>query len=140
MANGDAFTDYLSGSGWGSLSPAVGQMVLQELPQAAYFSSPMGQQFGAASPRRSRYMQNAYSDVYGQYLGEIGRAFREGQAPATFMDFLETDPWTQRYSQLPQYERGVTQTATNPRTRFIFYYCLLKNKDKDSEKLIDQGN
>ena len=66
MANGDAFTDYLSGSGWGSLSPAVGQM-------------------------------------------------------ATFMDFLETDPWTQRYSQLPQYERGVTQTATNPRTRFIFY-------------------
>ena len=121
MANGDAFTDYLSGSGWGSLSPAVGQMVLQELPQAAYFSSPVGQQFGAASPRRSRYMQNAYSDVYGQYLGEIGRAFREGQAPATFMDFLETDPWTQRYSQLPQYERGVTQTATNPRTRFIFY-------------------
>ena len=121
MANGDAFTDYLSGSGWGSLSPAVGQMVLQELPQAAYFSSPMGQQFGAESPRRSRYMQNAYNDVYGQYLGEIGRSFREGQAPATFMDFLETDPFTKVYSQLPQYERGVTQTMTNPRTRFIFY-------------------
>ena len=129
MANGDVFTDYLSGSGWGSLSPAVGQMVLAQLPQAAYFSSPTGMSFTGAdpstgktgSPRRSRYMQRAYGDVYNQYLGEIGRSFREGQEPATFMDFLETDPWTQRYSQLPQYERGVTQTATNPRTRFIFY-------------------
>ena len=121
MANGDAFTDYLSGSGWGSLSPAVGQMVLAQLPQAAYFSSPTGEAFGSQSPRRSRYMQRAYQDIYSDYLGEIGRSFRQGEAPATFMDYLETDPWTQRYGQLPQFERGVTQQFTNPRTRFIFY-------------------
>ncbi len=52
---------------------------------------------------------------------EIGRSLREGQTPATFKDFLGTDPFTKRYSQLPQFERGVTQTMTNPRTRFIFY-------------------
>ncbi len=39
----------------------------------------------------------------------------------TFEDYLKDDPFTKVYSQLPQYERGVTQTTTNPRTRFIFY-------------------
>ena len=121
MANGDSFTNYLANNGWGAFSPAIGQMALAQLPQAAYFSAGAGEQFGAQSPRRSRYMQNAYQDVYSDYLGNIGRSLRQGQAPATFQDYLETDPWTKRYSQLPQYERGVTQQFTNPRTRFIFY-------------------
>jgi hypothetical protein len=114
MANGNAFTDFLANGDWGSL-------LLTQMPQAAYYSSPAGQQFGQASPRRGRYYQQAYQDVYGQYLGELGTALREGREPARFQDFLETDPWTARYGQLPQYERGVTRTYTDPRTRFIFY-------------------
>ena len=115
MANGNAFTDFLANSDWGS-------MLLSQLPQATYYSSPMGQQFGAASPRRGRYFQQAYNDVYSQYMGNIGTALREGRAPSSFQEYLETeDPWTARYSQLPQYERGVTRTYTDPRTRFIFY-------------------
>lgn len=114
MANGNAFTDFLANSDWGSL-------LLTQMPQAAYYSSPAGQQFGQASPRRGRYYQQAYQDVYGQYLGELGTALREGREPARFQDFLESDPWTARYGQLPQYERGVTKTYSDPRTRFIFY-------------------
>ena len=109
----NAFTDFLANSDWGS-------MLLSQLPQAAYFSSPTGQEFGS-SPRRGRYFQQAYNDVYSQYMGNIGSSMRSGQAPATFQEFLQTDPWTKRYGQLPQFERGVTKTYTDPRTRFIFY-------------------
>jgi len=97
------------------------QSLLASIPQAAYYSSPAGQAFGGQSPRQGRYFQQAYQDVYGQYLGELGRSLREGTAPTSFMDYLETDPWTRRYGQLPQYERGVTKSYTDPRTRFIFY-------------------
>lgn len=118
MPNGDnPFRDYLAGGGnWGSL-------LLTQMPQAAYFSSPAGLGFGAGSPRRGRYFQQAYQDVYSDYLGMLGTSLRGGQEqePATFQGFLETDPWTRRYGQLPQYERGVTRTYTDPRTRFIFY-------------------
>jgi len=123
----NASSDYLAdyGGGWGS-------MLLSQVPQAEYFSSPAAQQFmqtpmgrargtGAVSPRRRRYFQQAYQDVYGDYLGAFGTELRAGRQPATFDEFLDTDPWTKRYSQLPQYERGVTKTYTDPRTRFIFY-------------------
>ncbi len=118
MANGNnPFLDYLSGAGdWGSL-------LLTQLPQAAYYSSPAGTQFGGQSPRQGRYFQQAYQDVYSDYLGQLGSALRSGQEqePRSFQEFLETDPWTARYGRLPQYERGVTRAYTDPRTRFIFY-------------------
>jgi hypothetical protein len=38
------------------------------------------------------------------------------------MDYLETDPWTKRYSSLPQSARGVTGMGSNPRTRFLFNF------------------
>ena len=115
MANGNAFTDFLANSDWGSL-------MLGQMPGATYYSDPRGQQFAAQSPRQGRYFQQAYQDVYNQYLGNIGTALRAGQEPASFRQFLESeDPWTARYGRLPQYERGVTKTYTDPRTRFIFY-------------------
>lgn len=114
MANGNGFTDFLANSDWGS-------MLLSYLPQAAYYSSPAGSQFGEASPRRGRYVQQAYGDIYSDYLGAMGTSLRGGQEPTSFLQFLETDPWTKRYGQLPQYERGVTKTYSDPRTRFIFY-------------------
>jgi hypothetical protein len=119
MANGDSFTDYLASNQWGSLSPAIGKMAREQMPQAQYFD--YVQQMPQVGARRSRYAQQAYGDVYNQYQGEVGRSLREGRPAATFEDFLKDDPFTRAYSQLPQYERGVTQTSTNPRTRFIFY-------------------
>jgi hypothetical protein len=133
MANGDnAFFDFLAGGDWGSLTSETLKSSLPFIPQAEYFSAPAAEQFmqtpegrargtGAVSPRRRRYFQQAYQDVFGDYLGAMGTSMRAGKEPATFQSFLDTDPWTKRYSQLPQYERGVTKTYTDPRTRFIFY-------------------
>jgi hypothetical protein len=118
MANGNnhnhPFADWLAGGDWGDL-------LLTQLPQAAYYSSPMGSQFAQQSPRKGRYYQRAYQDVFSDYLGAIGSAITGGREPATFQSFLQTDPWTARYGRLPQFERGVTRTYTDPRTRFIFY-------------------
>ena len=117
MANGDnPFADYLDGgSSWGSL-------LLEQLPQAAYFSSPTGQSFGAGSPRQQRYFQQNYQDTFNQYMGALGQQLREGQSPnLSFQQFLEQDPWTSRYSQLPQAARGVNTGMYNPRTRHLYY-------------------
>jgi hypothetical protein len=117
MANGNnGFSDWLSGGDWGGL-------LLAEMPQAAYYSSPAGQQFAGQSPRRRRYFQQAYQDIFSDYMGTIGTALREGgQEPATFQEFLETNPWTTRYGRLPQAARGTTGAMSNPRTRFLFNY------------------
>ena len=115
---GNPFADYAKQ--WADL-------LLAEMPQATYYSSPTGQAFsqapmgGAYSPRRGRYFQQADQDVYSDYLGNVGTSIRAGEEPTTFSQYLETDPWSKRYGQLPQYERGVTRTYSDPRTRFIFY-------------------
>ncbi len=53
MANGNSFTDYLSGNQWGSLSPAIGRMTLSQMPEAQYFD--YVQQMPQPGARRSRY-------------------------------------------------------------------------------------
>jgi len=113
MANG--FSDWLSNGGWGS-------MILAEMPQAQYYSSPQGLGFAGGSPRQGRYFQQAYQDIYGDYLGNIGTALRGGQEPATFEEFLQTNPWTTRYGRLSPAMRGTTGAAFNPRTRFLFNF------------------
>ena len=96
--------------------------VLGQYEPAQYYSSPKGMAFGQGSPRRRRYFSNAYEDIFKEYLGAAGTAMRGGQPPTTFMDFLETDPWTKSYSSLPQSARGVTGLASNPRTRFLYNF------------------
>ena len=118
MANeSNPFSGYLSGgSDWGSL-------LLEALPQATYYSSPTGQSFGASSPRKQRYYQQGYGDMFNQYMGALGQQIRSGADPnLTFQSFLETDDrWTSRYAQLPQGMRGVNTGMYNPRTRFLYY-------------------
>ena len=110
------FQDFLSGSGnWY-------QLLLSEMPLEQYYSSPAGMDFGGRSPRRQRYFDQSYQDIYQDYMGETCRALREGTAPTTFMQFLETDPWTRRYTSLPQSARGTTGLAYNPRTRFLYNF------------------
>ena len=113
---------HTAGNTFQDFTPAWWQSVLEEMEPAQYYSSPTGMGFGARSPRRQRYFQNAYDDVLKDYYGTAGTAMRQGQAPTSFMDFLETNPWTTRYSALPQASRGVTGQAYNPRTRFLFNY------------------
>ena len=122
MANEfSSFSDFLS-NGQSGLDNWW-DIVLQQMAQAQYYSSPVGQQFAQQSPSRGRYFQQAYQDVYSDYLGNIGTSMREGQAPQTFMQYMDTnDPWTSRYSALPQTARGTTGMYTNPRTRFLYNF------------------
>jgi len=113
MATQNGVPDEYSFIGW--------QQLLDQYP-AQYYSSPAGMAFGRQSPRRSRYFSNAYEDILKDYWGAAGTAMRADQAPATFMEFLEGNPWTARYASFPQTARGVTGLATNPRTRFLYNF------------------
>ena len=115
MANDNPYSGYLDGSSWGNL-------LLQQMPQATYYSSPTGMSFGQQSPRQQRYFQQNFQDTYNQYLGALGQQLRGGgTGDLTFQDYLATDPWTSRYAQLPQSTRGVNTGMYSPRTRFLFY-------------------
>jgi len=110
------FQDFLSGSGdWY-------KMLLEEMPMEQYYSAPTGQAFGRQSPRQQRYFQNAYQDIFRDYLGATGAQMRAGQAPTSFRDYMKSDPWTKRYSSLPRADRGVLGLAANPRTRFLYNF------------------
>ena len=115
------FSGFFENGGTENWNQSFFDAILSGMPEAAYMSDPTGQTFAAQSPRQGRYFQNAYQDVFGQYLGNVGASLRAGKPWTSFRDFLDTDPWTKRYSQLPQFERGVTKTYTDPRTRFIFF-------------------
>ena len=115
------------------------QDVLGEFEPMQYYSSPAARRFTAGgrfqgqdwldrdpqrvAPRRQRYFRDAYQDILKDYYQQAGSQIRAGQKePQSFMDYLETDPWTARYTSLPQAQRGVTGMAGNPRTRFLFNY------------------
>jgi len=120
----DEFINFTTGSG---SAPDWWNIVLQQLPQAQYYSAQTpgsyAENFASRSPSRQRYFQQGYQDIYSSYLGNIGTSMRQGQEPITFMDYLETnDPWTKRYSSLPQVSRGTTGMYTNPRTRFLYNF------------------
>ena len=112
-------------NGYPGFSSQWWEEVLGQYEPAQYYSSPTGMAFGQGaqgSPRKSRYFSNAYQDIFQDYLGVAGTSMRGGEAPTSFMDFLKTDPWTKRYSSLPQATRGVTGLAANPRTRFLYNF------------------
>ena len=111
-----AFQDWSSGTG------PLEDILLEGWPEATYRSSPRGVEFGQRSPAQQRFFQNAYQNVYSDYIGEMGRALRTGATPSTFDQYLETNPWTKRYSALPQAARGTTGMYASPRTRFLYNF------------------
>jgi len=114
-SNNNPFSGYLGGSDWSSL-------LLEAMPQAAYYSSPTGQAFGSRSPRQQRYFQQGFQDVQNQWLGAIGTGMRTGGETPGFAEWMQQqDPWTSRYTSLPQQMRGANTGIYNPRTRFLYY-------------------
>ena len=109
------FAGFLGGSDWSSI-------LLEAQPRAAYYSSPTGQAFGSRSPRQQRYFQQSFQDVENQWLGVYGAGERAGVPAPGFAEWMEQqDPWTSRYTSLPQQMRGVNTGLYNPRTRFLYY-------------------
>mgnify|MGYP003134782746 FL=1 len=107
---------------FGSFAPEWWREVVGGSEPLQYYSSGAGRNFASASPRRQRYFGNAYQDILQDYYGHSGQKMRQGQEPITFDEFLDTDPWTKRYTSLPQTARGATGMAFNPFTRRIFNY------------------
>jgi hypothetical protein len=119
------FSEFAPDSGYGTND--WWNTVLQEMPMAQYYSArtpdSYAENFASQSPRQQRYFQQGYQDVYADYLGNVGTSMRQGQEPTSFMDYLKAnDPWTARYSSLPQTSRGTTGMYTNPRTRFLYNF------------------
>ncbi len=100
---------------------------LEQNPQAAYLSSPIGQQFmtrstGVEDPTRRRFFQESFQNIYQDYLGKLGSQARAGEVPeTTFRDYLTTNPFTERFARLTPQQRGIYTQDYNPRTRMIFY-------------------
>lgn len=127
MAN--AYAEWMSQMpGTGGMEWASGSLLSD--PSLAYYSAPYSptatpsaaSRFMGASPSRSRYFEQSMPQVYNAFQGQVGAALRGGTTPPTFLDFLETDPWTSRYAALPQRMRGATGMMANPRTRFLYNF------------------
>ena len=100
-------------------------------PEAAYYSSPMGQEFAGTTPTAQRYYEKSFSDMYNQWLGELGKRVRGGEDPFSlpFRSYLDPEegdnPFTSRYTQtyksLAPSARGSYTGAYAPRTRQIYF-------------------
>lgn len=148
--NATKFSDYSSGAGIGGGSGLNWWDALREDLEMQYHSSPMASSFyspdissgrrttpprwwpdehagldpsqsARIDPSRQRFFEQGYQDIYRDFLANQGASMRQGQAPMSFDAFLDTDPWTKRYSSLPQIQRGTSGMYTNPRTRFLYF-------------------
>ena len=116
MANGNNKTpNYLSSDN------AFGDF-LEYKPEAAYYSSPKGTAFGGGSPAAQQFYERSFGDIYNQYLGKLGSQIRSGEAPTLkWTEYLEQDPFTDRYTALPPSQRCSYTGAYSPTTRRIFF-------------------
>ena len=104
------------------------QEFLEQTPSAAYYSSPAASEFytrpsGTIDPSKKKFYQESFQDIYSDYLGKLGTIAREGEVPELrFTDYLsQANPFTERYSTLSPYERGINSRVFAPATRFIYY-------------------
>ena len=113
---GNPFKDYLP------------QEFLETSPSAAYYSSPGAAEFytrpsGQVDPTRKKFYQESFQDIYNEYLGRLGTMAREGEMPdLRFSDYLSSaDPFRERFERQTPYQRGISNRAYSPSTRFIYY-------------------
>lgn len=104
------------------------QEFLEQTPSAAYYSVPSASEFytrpsGTIDPSKKKFYQESFQDIYSDYLGKLGTQAREGETPdLRFTDYLsQASPFTERYSALSPYERGMNTRTFAPSTRFIYY-------------------
>ena len=104
------------------------QEFLEQTPSAAYYSVPSASEFytrpsGAIDPSKKKFYQESFQDIYSDYLGKLGTQARGGETPdLRFTDYLsQASPFTERYSALSPYERGINTRTFAPSTRFIYY-------------------
>ena len=114
MAN--PFSDYLP------------QEFLETTPTAVYYSSPAAADFytrpsGQIDPTKKKFYQQSFQEIYNEYLGKLGSMAREGETPdLRFTDYLsQAEPFKERFERQTPYQRGISNRAFAPSTRFIYY-------------------
>lgn len=88
--------------------------------------NPLGAYYGFLSGRLNtpmqRFFQNRFSDVYGQYQGDLANEARGGKIPtSSFDDYLKGYDFTRKYLSYSPYQRGSNPALTAPRTRWLNY-------------------
>jgi len=93
---------------------------LEDVPEAAYYSA--APFTGGMTPTQRQYWSGQYGNIQNQYMGALGQQMRAGQRPSMqFTDFLETYPWTERYTALsPRLRPGAGTTRFSPGVRRYF--------------------
>jgi len=65
------------------------------------------------------YFNSQFGNVYGDYLGGLGRTALSGQEPTqSFGNYLEQFPFMKRWQDLTSQERGETPGRFAPRLRW----------------------
>lgn len=101
------------------ISPLERAATLESTPQMAYFSSTPFQ--GGSSPMQQQYWGSQYGNVFNQYQGSLGTALRSGETAPSFLQFLESKPWTERYTSLsPSLRPGGGTRRFNPTARHMY--------------------
>jgi len=103
--------------------------ILEEMPQAAYYSSPTGKSFASKSPKKQSFFENQFQKIYNSYLGALGSEVRESGLPTLrLQDYLETtnpytgtDLFTSRYQGMTPTQKGDYSSYIAPKTRFMYY-------------------
>ena len=104
--------------------------MLEADPQMAFMGEVAATDFGgtgmtAPMQQRAReYTQGQYQNIYSDYMGDQAKQMRSGTDPSqlqSFTDYLEKNPFTNRYSALTPQQRGVSNRRFAPSTRFIFF-------------------
>ena len=101
--------------------------MLEADPQMAFMGELESSQFRGAAPQQQRakdYFQGQYQNIYSDYLGTQAKQMRGGTDPSqlkSFTDYLEKNPFTNKYSALTPQQRGVSNRRFAPSTRFLFY-------------------
>ena len=92
---------------------------LEADPSMAYFSAAPFQ--CGYSPAQQQYWGGQFGSVFNQYQGALGTSLRTGAEPSTFVDFLEQQPWTERYTSLsPSMRPGGGTRRFNPTARYMY--------------------
>ena len=88
---------------------------LEDYPQAAY---------GAYQPKTGSrsfldYWRGQQSNVYDQYMGQLGQMAKAGQAPSmNLTDYLGSYPWLQKWFEQSPQQRGERPSLFSPNVRW----------------------
>lgn len=103
--------------------------LINEDPRLAYYSQLYSQ---GLNPLQTQHFQGQYGDIYNQYLGQLGQGLVSAQQRGlgladylaqpqqSFFEYLQQNPFTQRFAKIPPSLRaGGGASRFVPPTRWV---------------------